>query len=172
MLKNTHDLKTKEIELEVEVKDTENIEEEVIDAYSKENPSDFNKIIPQLINALSLEKQEDEKRNKDKEINADGYFALQGKVGQYKSLPPCGCESRPQAEGNGLGQGPESCQGCGFEFIEQGVAVNLIVEDERTPQNSGHEDDEIREPSPKSAFDACFGRGNLIKGKPKQNRAN
>jgi len=61
MLKNTHELKTKEVELEIEVKDSENIEEEVIETYSKENPSNFNKLIPQLINSLSLEKQEDEK---------------------------------------------------------------------------------------------------------------
>ncbi len=61
MLKNTHDLKTKEVELEIEVKDTENIESEVIENYSNENPSNFNELIPQLMNVLSLEKQEDEK---------------------------------------------------------------------------------------------------------------
>jgi len=61
MLKNTHDLKTKEVELEIEVKDSENIEEEVIETYSKDNPSNFNKLIPQLMNTLSLDKQEDEK---------------------------------------------------------------------------------------------------------------
>ena len=61
MLKNTHELKTKELELEIEVKDTENIEQEVIETYSQENPSDFNKLIQQLMNSLFLEKQEDEK---------------------------------------------------------------------------------------------------------------
>lgn len=61
VLKNTHDLKTKEFELEIDIKNTENIEEETIKAYSEENPSDFNKLIPQLINALSIEKQEDER---------------------------------------------------------------------------------------------------------------
>ena len=61
MLKNTHDLKTKEVELDVEIKDAENIEEETIKIYSEQNPSDFNQLIPQLIEALSIEKQEDEK---------------------------------------------------------------------------------------------------------------
>ena len=61
LLKNTHDLKTKELELEVEIQDTENIEEETIRRYSEENPSDFNKLIPQLMNAFSIDKQEDEK---------------------------------------------------------------------------------------------------------------
>jgi DNA repair exonuclease SbcCD nuclease subunit len=61
LLKNTHDLKTKEVELEIEVKDSENIEEEVIETYSNDNPSDFNQLIPQLMNTLSLDKQEDEK---------------------------------------------------------------------------------------------------------------
>lgn len=59
-LKNTHDLKTKEIEINIEVKNKENLEEEGILKYSKENPSDFNKLIPELMNALSIEKQEGE----------------------------------------------------------------------------------------------------------------
>jgi len=61
MLKNTHELKTKEPELEIEVKDMENIEEEAIKIYSEKNPSTFNKLIFQLINTLSIEKQEGEK---------------------------------------------------------------------------------------------------------------
>ena len=61
LLKNTHDLNTKEMELDIEIKNSENVEEETIEAYSNENPSDFNKFIPQLINILSIEKQEDEK---------------------------------------------------------------------------------------------------------------
>jgi len=61
LLKNTHELKTKEFELEIEVENTENIEQEVIENYLQENPSDFNKLINQLMNSLSLEKQEDEK---------------------------------------------------------------------------------------------------------------
>ncbi len=61
LLRNTHDLKTKEIELEVEVENTENMEEEAIKVYSEKNPSDFNELIPQLMSSLSIEKQEGEK---------------------------------------------------------------------------------------------------------------
>lgn len=61
LLKNTHELKTKEVEMEIEVKDIDNIEEESINVYSSQNPIDFNKFIPQLIHSLSLEKQEGEK---------------------------------------------------------------------------------------------------------------
>lgn len=60
MLKNTHDLKAKEVELDVEIKETENIEEETIKVYSEQNPSDLNKLIPQLITSFSIEKQEGE----------------------------------------------------------------------------------------------------------------
>jgi len=60
VLRNTHDLKTKEVELDVEIRDSENIEEETIKVYSEQNPSDFNKLIPQLMNSLSIEKQEGE----------------------------------------------------------------------------------------------------------------
>jgi len=58
MLRNTHDLKTKEVELEVEVRNAENIEEETIKLYSEKNPSNFNALIPELISCLSIEKQE------------------------------------------------------------------------------------------------------------------
>lgn len=60
MLKNTHDLKSKEFALEVHVKDTDNIEEETIKVYSQENFSEFNDLIPQLMGSLNLEKQEGE----------------------------------------------------------------------------------------------------------------
>ncbi len=60
MLRNTHDLKTKEVELEFEIKDSENVEEETIKIYSEKNPSGFNELIPQLMNSLSIEKQEGE----------------------------------------------------------------------------------------------------------------
>lgn len=60
LLKNTHDLKTPEIEIKPEIRDSENIEEEAIKIYSKENPSDFNVYIQQLINVLVMEKQEGE----------------------------------------------------------------------------------------------------------------
>jgi len=59
-LRNTHELKTEEPRLEIEVKDTENIEEETIKIYSEQNPSEFNNSITQLMNALSTEKQEGE----------------------------------------------------------------------------------------------------------------
>lgn len=60
MLKNTHELKQPEIAIPSEIKDPENIEEEAIKVYSSENPSDFNPFIPQLINALTMEKHEGE----------------------------------------------------------------------------------------------------------------
>ncbi len=61
LLKNTHELKSSELELEAEIKDSENIEEETIKIYSKQNPSDFNVLIPSLMHSLSIEKQEGEK---------------------------------------------------------------------------------------------------------------
>ncbi len=63
MLKNTHDLKTKEFDSDFALQEgpSENIEEEAIKVYSKENFSEFNKMIPELLNSLSMEKQEDEK---------------------------------------------------------------------------------------------------------------
>lgn len=60
MLRNTHDLKTKDDELEIEIIDKENIEGETVKIYSEQNPSDFNKLIPELINSLAVEKQEGE----------------------------------------------------------------------------------------------------------------
>ncbi|VVB79321.1 DNA double-strand break repair protein Mre11 [uncultured archaeon] len=61
LLRNTHDLTTKEVELEIEIKSSENVEEESIKVYSEKNPSDFNEIIPQLMSTLTLEKMEGEK---------------------------------------------------------------------------------------------------------------
>lgn len=60
MLKNTHDLRVKELDMQTEIKDPDNIEEEAIKIYSNENPSDFNSFIPQLIHSLNIEKQEGE----------------------------------------------------------------------------------------------------------------
>ncbi len=60
VLRNTHKLKSKETEVEIEIKDDENLEEETIKVYSEENPSDFNKLIPSLMNSLAIEKQEGE----------------------------------------------------------------------------------------------------------------
>ncbi len=59
-LKNTHDLKTKEVDLDIEIKNKENLEEETIKKYSDENPSKFNEFILQLMSLLSIEKQEGE----------------------------------------------------------------------------------------------------------------
>lgn len=63
LLRNTHDLNVKELELErnIDITNTENIEQEAIRIYSEKNPSGFNSLIPELINSLSIEKQEDEK---------------------------------------------------------------------------------------------------------------
>ncbi len=63
LLKNTHDLETIEPELsaEIETEKVDKIEEETINLYSQQNPSDFNKLIPSLIQILSIEKQEGEK---------------------------------------------------------------------------------------------------------------
>lgn len=61
VLRNTHDLKVKETELEIEIKDSENVEEETIKVYSEQHPSDLNALIPQLLENLSIDKQEDEK---------------------------------------------------------------------------------------------------------------
>ncbi|HUW43555.1 MAG TPA: DNA repair exonuclease [Bacillota bacterium] len=60
LLRNTHELKTKEAELGFEIKETENIEEEIIKNYKEQNPSNFNQHIFQLMNTLSTEKQEGE----------------------------------------------------------------------------------------------------------------
>ncbi|MCL5018172.1 MAG: DNA repair exonuclease [Candidatus Pacearchaeota archaeon] len=62
ILKNTHELKTKEVEMQnIEIKNIDNIEEETINNYSQQNPVDFNKFIPQLMHSLSIDKQEGEK---------------------------------------------------------------------------------------------------------------
>ncbi len=63
LLKNTHELKTKEVEMEIEVRNIDNIEEESINLYSEQNPNsfNFNSLIPQLIHSLSIDKQEGEK---------------------------------------------------------------------------------------------------------------
>lgn len=60
VLRNTHDLKMKEAEIETEIQETENIEEESIKKYSENNPSPFNLMISQVMNALSTQKQEGE----------------------------------------------------------------------------------------------------------------
>jgi len=62
LLKNTSQLKTEELEMEIEVSDIDKIEDSIVEKFVKENPSNFNKFLSQLINSFNLEKQEDEKR--------------------------------------------------------------------------------------------------------------
>ncbi len=61
-LKNTSQLITEEPEIEIKTSNMKEIEKEIIDNYTRENPSKFNNLILQLINTLNIEKQEDEKR--------------------------------------------------------------------------------------------------------------
>jgi hypothetical protein len=61
LLKNTHDLNTKEVEMDIEISKIDNIEEETIKSYTEKNITNFNEFIPQLMNSLSIEKQEGEK---------------------------------------------------------------------------------------------------------------
>ena len=60
LLKNTHNLKMKEVEIESEIEKSENVEEETIKIHSRQNPSSFDGKIELLINSLSMEKQEGE----------------------------------------------------------------------------------------------------------------
>src|SRR3989344_4594831 len=60
LLKNTHNLKTKEVEIESEIENSENVEEETIKLFSQQSPSQFDLRIKEMINSLSIEKQEGE----------------------------------------------------------------------------------------------------------------
>ena len=60
LLKNTHNLKTREIETELEIEKSENVEDETIKVFLRQNPSAFDSFVSQLINSLSIEKQEGE----------------------------------------------------------------------------------------------------------------
>lgn len=60
LLRNTNDLKSREMELEINVENRENVEEEALKIYEKDNPSDFNSLILPLMSALSIDKQEGE----------------------------------------------------------------------------------------------------------------
>ncbi|MEK6898313.1 MAG: hypothetical protein AABX28_03075, partial [Nanoarchaeota archaeon] len=60
LLKNIHELKTAEVELESEIEQSENIEGDIIKIYTEQNPSKFNSFIFEMINSLSTEKQEGE----------------------------------------------------------------------------------------------------------------
>ncbi|MCH8170587.1 MAG: hypothetical protein IIB07_05575, partial [Bacteroidetes bacterium] len=62
-LKNTSKLeqpKTEEIQIDLQSKEMEKVEEILIKKYEKENPSDFNHLIFQLMDTLNIEKQEAE----------------------------------------------------------------------------------------------------------------
>lgn len=62
-LKNTSKLETKkteEIQIEFQSREVEKVEEVLIKKYEKENPSEFNHLIFQLIDVLNIEKQEAE----------------------------------------------------------------------------------------------------------------
>ena len=63
-LRNISSVKIQETEFEIDSSQTdnvENIEKTIIGEYSRKNPTDFNKYLPQLMTALSLEKNEDER---------------------------------------------------------------------------------------------------------------
>ena len=60
LLKNMHNLKTKEVEIESEIENSENVEEETIKIFLQQNPSPFDPRIHEMINSLSIEKQEGE----------------------------------------------------------------------------------------------------------------
>jgi len=60
-LRNISALKLEESEIQIETENMENVEEQIIEEYTEKNPADFNKFLPKLMNALSIEKNEDEK---------------------------------------------------------------------------------------------------------------
>ncbi|MFA5173636.1 MAG: exonuclease SbcCD subunit D [Candidatus Pacearchaeota archaeon] len=62
-LKNTSKLETeqKEMQVKLDASEMEKVEEVLIEKYEKENPSNFNEKITQLMEALGIEKQEGEK---------------------------------------------------------------------------------------------------------------
>jgi len=63
-LRNISSIKIQETELEMESSpndNVENIEKKILGEYSQKNPTNFNKYLSQLMTALSIEKNEDEK---------------------------------------------------------------------------------------------------------------
>ncbi|MBI2629738.1 exonuclease SbcCD subunit D [Candidatus Pacearchaeota archaeon] len=60
LLKSVSKLATEEEEISIEVEDIDKLEEEIITKYTRQNKSDFDKLILPLMNAFSLEKHEDE----------------------------------------------------------------------------------------------------------------
>lgn len=57
MLKNTHNLKAKTHNIDLEIEKSDNVEEETIKMFSLDNPSRFDKFLSPLMNSLSIEKQ-------------------------------------------------------------------------------------------------------------------
>jgi hypothetical protein len=60
ILKNIHNLKIKDAEIEYEIEKSDNIEDEIIKIHSQQSETVFDSKILQLINFLSTEKQEGE----------------------------------------------------------------------------------------------------------------
>ncbi|MFA4960054.1 MAG: exonuclease SbcCD subunit D [Candidatus Pacearchaeota archaeon] len=62
-LRNISSIKIQETELDISSssENVENMERKIIGEYSSKNPADFNKFLPQLMDVLSMEKNEEEK---------------------------------------------------------------------------------------------------------------
>lgn len=63
-LRNISSVQAQEMEMQIETEHVENIEEKIIGEYRQKNPSDFiefTNVLPQLMNSLAIEKNEDEK---------------------------------------------------------------------------------------------------------------
>ena len=63
-LRNISQLRTLESDISVNESDfenIENIEKTIIEEFSSQNPNEFNKFLPQIMNSLSIEKNDDEK---------------------------------------------------------------------------------------------------------------
>lgn len=61
VLRNTYDLTTPEFDIDVEIKDSDDVEKETIKNYSSENNSKFNSYIAPLMEVLNKEREEDER---------------------------------------------------------------------------------------------------------------
>lgn len=60
-LRNTSSLESLEAEITIETENSGNIEDAIIKDFCQKDKTDFSKFLPQIINALSIEKNEDEK---------------------------------------------------------------------------------------------------------------
>ncbi len=61
LLKSTSKLHVAEPEMEIDILDTQNLEEHIIQQFIEKNPSNFNNLIAPLLRALQTKKQDDEK---------------------------------------------------------------------------------------------------------------